>query len=180
MAKLPGPIELEISELAGIWREHGNPAAAWRCFVLAREHGFPVPEVIDAEIMRFAQAVTAPLADKKDTITQKSVAAAWGIAAGRKPAPELRNTRRDTEMYFEYWDLRRTVGRKTPTGEVIIVEGLSRTDAILALAAKHNMPPKTVEAFLTTLSRNTGRATRSKTPHFATPDNARDIIGYLC
>jgi hypothetical protein len=140
MAKFPSPIEVEISKLAGIWRETENPAAAWKCFALARENGLPVPEVIDAEIVRFAQAVTAPLANDRDTITAGTVTAAWGLAKGFKPAPELRNARRDVEVWLEYWELRR--------GGVSPDAGLARNDAISTLADKRNMSPKTIEGIL--------------------------------
>src|SRR6478735_5235196 len=116
MAKLPGPIEDEIGELSSIFAETGNPAAAWQAFVLARDHGFPVPANIEAEITRFAQAVTAPLAGDRGAITARTVAEAWGITKGRKPAPELRNYRRDLDFYFEYWRWRRTSHHKSPAG----------------------------------------------------------------
>jgi hypothetical protein len=149
MAKLPDPIELEISELAGIWRGTKNPAAAWRCFVLARENGLPVPEVVDAEIMRFAQAVTEPLSVKGGSITQKSVAAAWGVAGqGGKPASELRNARRDPEIWLEYWELRR--------GGVHPDTALSRNDAISELVNRLNLSPKTIEGILTAFNAKYG------------------------
>lgn len=140
MAKLPDPIELEISELAGIWRGTKNPAAAWRCFVLARENGLPVPEVIDAEIMRFAQAVTEPLESDRGTITAGTVAKAWGVAKGQKPAPQLRNARRDVAIWLEYWELRR--------GGVSPDAGLSRSDAISTLVKKHDKSPELIGGIL--------------------------------
>jgi hypothetical protein len=168
MAKLPGPIELEICELAGIWRETGNPAAAWRCFVLARENGFPVPAVIDAEIMRFAQAITAPLASDRSTITARTVAEAWEITKGRKPAPELRNYRRDLDLYFEYWRWRRTSHRKTPTGW-IDVPGLSHGDAICKLVSKLGKSPKTIEGVMTRFSKEYGDGDPNENPAFREP-----------
>jgi hypothetical protein len=144
MALLPGPIEDEIWELAGIFAESHNPAAAWLAFALAREHGFSVPANVDAEITRFAQAVIAPLADKEGSITARTITEAWGIDRGRKPGMELRGARRDLGIYFEYWDLRRTVSRRTPTGSEVI-EGLSRSGAIAKLVERHNKSPKTIE-----------------------------------
>ncbi|GEC16503.1 hypothetical protein [Nitrobacter winogradskyi] len=148
MAKLPGPIEDEIDELASIFGETGNPAAAWQAFALAREHGFAVPANVDAEIARFAQAVTAPLDGDRGPITSRSVAEAWGITQGRKPAPELRNYRRDLDLYFEYWRLRRTKHRKTSAGW-IDVPGLSRNEAIAKLVDLHHKSPKTIEEIMT-------------------------------
>jgi hypothetical protein len=141
MARLPDPIELEISELAGIFDDTGNPAAAWRAFTLARQHNLPVPASIDAEIVRFAEAVTAPLENGKDTITAASVANAWGIAHGRKPAPELRNARRNIDIWIEYWELRR--------GGVDPDTALGRDDAIARLVLRYNKTPKLIEGILT-------------------------------
>lgn len=156
MAKLPSPIELEISALAGIFGETGNPAAAWRCFALARDNSLPVPEDIDAEIVRFAQAVTAPLADKKGSITQKSVAAAWGITKGRKPAPELRVYRRDIDIYFDYWRLRCMSHRRSPTEYWIDTPGLPHGEAISKLVLRWNKSPKTIEEIMTRLFKEYG------------------------
>lgn len=156
MAKLPSPIEDEIGELTGIFAETGNPAAAWRCFVLARENGLPVPEAIDAEIVRFAQAVVAPLGEDRGSITQKSVAAAWGITKGRKPAPELRVYRRDADIYFDYWRLRSMSHRRTPTGCWIDTPGLPHGEAISKLVLRWNKSPKTIEEIMTRLLKEYG------------------------
>jgi hypothetical protein len=161
MAKFPGPIEVEISELAGIWREHRNPAAAWRCFALAREHGFSVPQDIDAEIVRFAQDVTAPLAGDRGSITQKSVAAAWGIDRGRKPAPELRGQRRDVEIWLEYWELRR--------GGVHPDKAMPRGEAIGTLVNRYKKSPKTIEEILAAFSEKYGPDDPFQNPIFREP-----------
>jgi hypothetical protein len=168
MAELPGPIEDEIWDLAGIFAETGNPAAAWQAFTLARAHGFSVPANVDAEIVRFAQAVTAPLAGDRGSITADTIAEAWGITKGRKPAPELRKFRRDLDLYFEYWRLRRTKHRKTSAGW-IDVPGLSRIDAIAKLVDQHNKSPKTIEEIMARFSKEYGDGDPLQNPAFREP-----------
>lgn len=145
MAKLPTPIEYELMGLAHIWERTGNPAAAWRAFHLACANGVAVPSPVMAEVERFAEAVTAPLVEKGGSITKDSVAAAWGISRGRKPAPELRSELRDLDIYFAYWDFRR--------GLTIRTEGhpLDHGDALKALSEKFAKDIKTIEGIMTAL-----------------------------
>jgi hypothetical protein len=169
MAKLPGPIELEVSDLASIWRDTGNPAAAWRCFALARENNLPVPAAVDAEIMRFAQAVTAPLADDRGSITAGTVAESWGITRGRKPAPELRNTLREFDLYFSYWNFRRMTHRKDGDGQWIDIPGKPHGEAVSALVNKFDKSPKTIEGILTDLFKRHGPDDPWENPAFRDP-----------
>ncbi|MBB1089796.1 hypothetical protein HUU61_00690 [Rhodopseudomonas palustris] len=145
MAKLPSPIELEISELAGVFADTKNPAAAWRAFVLARRHGLPVPACVDTEIVRFAEAVTAPLETDRDTITAGTVAAAWGIVKGQKPAPQLRNTRRNLDIWLAYWEKRR--------GGVHPETALPRDKAIAALVKERHLSWDSIEGILTEVTK---------------------------
>lgn len=149
MAKLPDAIDLEISELAGIWRDTTNPLAAWRCFVIARQNSRVVPAVIDAEIFRFAETVIAPAGG---SVTQKTVAEAWGIATGRKPVMELRNTQRDIAIYLDFWEMRR--------------DGKTRAEAIAALILAHNKTDKTIEGVLNRFSEMHGPGDPFDNPAF--------------
>jgi hypothetical protein len=158
MAKLPGPIELEISELAGIFADTENPAAAWRAFALARQNNLPVPPNVDAEIVRFADAVTAPLETDRDTITEKTLTAAWGLKVGFKPAPELRNARRDWDVWLYYWELRR--------GGVDPEPGVGRDAAIAETALKFGKSPKTIEGILTYFTTKYGDGDPFENPAF--------------
>lgn len=152
MTKLPGPVELEISELAGIFAETRNPAAAWRAFALARRHDLPVPLAVGAEVVRFAEAVVAPLESDRGSITAASIAEAWGLSRGKKPAPGLRNIRRDFDVWLEFWELRRG--------------GMARGDAIGRLVVKHNRSPQLIEGILTRFAKRYGDGDPFENPDF--------------
>lgn len=142
MAKLPSPVEYEIIELTHIWERTGNPAAVWRAFHLASAHGVVVPPAVMAEVKRFAEAVTAPLAEKGGSITKDTVAAAWGIKRGRKPAPELRSELRASDIYIAYWQFRR--GLYADDGHP-----LDHGKALEALSEKFALEFKTIEEVMT-------------------------------
>lgn len=60
MAPIPPPeyyARSEIELMAEIFKRDRDPAAAWRAFFLARKYGLELPEPINAEIDRFAEAV---------------------------------------------------------------------------------------------------------------------------
>jgi hypothetical protein len=81
---------------------------------------------------------------------------------------ELRNTRRDIELYFEYWDLRRTVSRRTPTGSEV-VDGLSRNEAIAKLVDLHHKSPKTIEGVVDHYAKKYGPGDPLENPAFREP-----------
>lgn len=155
MAKLPTPIEYEIMELTHIWKGTGNPAAAWRAFHLARSNRIEVPAPVAAEIDRFAEAVTAPLNTDRDTITKDSVAVAWGIKKGHKPAMELRGDLRDLEIYMAFWQFRR--GERTTRSDYRELGQMDRGEALAAVAADFGMSQKTAEEILTGQFETEGR-----------------------
>jgi hypothetical protein len=54
MSPLPDLVASEITDLTTFFISTGNVAAAWRAYSLARQHSRAVPDVIQAEIDRFA------------------------------------------------------------------------------------------------------------------------------
>ncbi|WP_038935953.1 hypothetical protein [Bradyrhizobium japonicum] len=145
MAQLPSPPELELSELAGIFHETRNPAAAWLAFHLAKKHDLPVPEIVANEIERFAAEVSKPLlaawnGDGRAKITTKDITTAWGCGRGAKLAQALRLSRRAASIVGEYW------GK--------ITSGVRPTDALGALMDDHNLSDKAIEEILTAARKN--------------------------
>jgi hypothetical protein len=57
MAPLPDLIASEIADLTSYFNRTRNAAAAWRAYSLARQPGRPVPDVIQAEVDRFAAGI---------------------------------------------------------------------------------------------------------------------------
>lgn len=141
-----------MSELASIFRETQNPAAAWLAFHLAKENNLPVPDIVAAEIDRFAAEVSKPLlaawnGDQLAKITTKGITEAWGSGRGMKPAQDLRRSRRDGSIVAHYWD---------KTNEA------SANDAKAAVMKDYNLSDKSIEQLLTT-----ARKTRDPdTPEF--------------
>jgi hypothetical protein len=111
-----------------------------------------VPDEIALEIKRFAEAVVAPMTQPKGSITQKSVASAWGITRGRKPVAELRNRQRAWAIYLEYWELRR--GSDSPNSSL---RGVSHGEAMKTLVEKHNKSPKLLEGIMTEIFATEGK-----------------------
>lgn len=140
MAPLPSENALELNELAGIFFETKNPAAAWLAFHLARQYDLPVPDIVSAEIDRFAAEISAPLirawnGDGRATITTKEITNAWGCGRGSRFAQTLRLSRRAAQIVVEYWQK--------------ITAGVRPTDAIGALADAHHLSDKAIEELLT-------------------------------
>lgn len=85
MGKLPSAQEIARSEIAvmvGIFEREGDASAAWRAFFLARRYGCEIPESINAEIDRFAEAVgdianRAHQGDARATIDNETVGKIW-------------------------------------------------------------------------------------------------------
>lgn len=60
MAPIPPPeyyARSEIEFMAEIFKQERDPAAAWRAFFLSRKYALELPDLINAEIDRFAEAV---------------------------------------------------------------------------------------------------------------------------
>lgn len=60
MAPIPPPeyyARGEIELMTEIFKKGHDPSAAWRAFFLSRKYGLELPELINAEIDRFAEAV---------------------------------------------------------------------------------------------------------------------------
>ncbi|TQF26892.1 hypothetical protein UNPF46_32190 [Bradyrhizobium sp. UNPF46] len=75
MSPLPDLVASEITDLTTFFISTGNVAAAWRAYSLARQHSRAVPDVIQAEIDRFA----AGLADVAAQAMRAGVDAAHPI-----------------------------------------------------------------------------------------------------
>lgn len=105
MAKLYSPeseAQFEVIHLTRFFEQDGNVAAAWRCWHLARKFGLDLPDVILAEVDRFAAAISGVIdnvlaGDASAGLDSKTVAAAWGTARRGKedPARALRAWDRD-------------------------------------------------------------------------------------
>lgn len=142
MAELFNPksaVEYHLKHLTEFFRESGNVAAAWRGWHIARKWGFDVPEIIAAEVDRFATAIAeitdrALAGDKRASLDSETVAMIW---AGNKRAKD--GTRR---------------GKKEPAGELyewnrnldVIVDvylkrksGMSASDAYRSTATEMGM-----------------------------------------
>lgn len=148
MTKLPSAQELELSELTGIFLETCNPAAAWLAYHLARKHNLPVPDIITAEIDRFAAEVAKPAlaawqGDRRAKIEAKAVAQAWGCTRGKEPAEGLLLSRRNSDIVCDYWERLR--------------DGSRPTDALAVLADEYNLSHKEVERILTASRKVFGR-----------------------
>src|SRR6476620_10070473 len=91
MAPIPPPeyyARGEIELMAEIFTRDHDPSAAWRAFFLARKHNLELPESINAEIDRFAEAEgsiadRAFSGDAKAAIDAETVGKIWKGNKGR-------------------------------------------------------------------------------------------------
>ncbi|WP_319796606.1 hypothetical protein [Nitrobacter sp.] len=91
MAPLPPPeyyARGEIELMAEIFKRTRDPAAAWRAFFLSRKYDLELPELINAEIDRFTEAVgsiaeRAHHGDATATIDPETVGKIWKGGKGR-------------------------------------------------------------------------------------------------
>lgn len=150
MARLKDPVReaaYRVGHLAACFRQTGNVAAAWACWHLARAHGLTVPDVIAAEIDRFAAAISgivdAPGAGKPGmTLDNRTVARLWsGERGGRgkkEPAGELAEWRRDSDIAADVW--RRRDGGETEASAVASVAKARDKGESLVRAAVRRFP----------------------------------------
>lgn len=136
MARLPSAQELELNEITSTFRETGAPAAAWLAYRYAQDHSLPVPKIVATEIARFVTEITAPLlavwnGDRKAKLLAGDITKAWGCARGKDQAEVLVLSRRDVQIYIDYWDKVR--------------DGATRTAALDALADSYHLSRSAVE-----------------------------------
>jgi hypothetical protein len=72
MAPLPDLVASEIADLTSYFDRTRNAAAAWRAYSLARQHSHAVPDVIQAEIDRFAAGLAV--------VAEQAMRAGVGVA----------------------------------------------------------------------------------------------------
>jgi len=115
MAPLPSPQDIarsEIVAMAEIFERDGDASAAWRAFFLARKYGCEIPDSINAEIDRFAEAVgaiaeRAHQGDAKATIDNETVGKIWKNHRSRDSGPAAYRARRAYDIAVRVEKLRR-------------------------------------------------------------------------
>lgn len=116
MAPLPPPQDIARSEIAvmvEIFEQDGDASAAWRAFFLARKYGCELPESINAEIDRFAEAVGAVAerayhGDARATIDNETVGKIWKNHQNRDSGGATFRARRAYDIAIAVERLRRT------------------------------------------------------------------------
>lgn len=114
MAALPSVLDMVRSEIAvmvDVFERDGDASAAWRAFFLGRKYGCEIPDSINREIDRFAEAVgaVADLAfqrDNKATISNEEVGLVWKNFKDRDAGPAVFRARRDYDIAVDIARLR--------------------------------------------------------------------------
>ena len=108
MATLPDLIGNEIAELTTYFERTRNPAAAWRAYSLARQYSRIIPDVIQAEIDRFAagistvagKAIQAQVGARPIRFRSEELGQIWRGTGGGNPVGALQDEWRD---YQSFW-----------------------------------------------------------------------------
>ncbi|MGB3042310.1 MAG: hypothetical protein WBB98_03900 [Xanthobacteraceae bacterium] len=122
-----------MNEMTSTFRETGAPGAAWLAYRYAQDHRLPVPEIVATEIARFVAEITSPLldawnGDRKAKLSAKDITAAWGCSRGKDQAEVLVLSRRDVQIYIDFWDKVREGETRTATLDALAdAFGLSRS-----------------------------------------------------
>lgn len=98
----------EILDLTDFFEKTGNRAAAWRAYSLARKHSRPVPDVIQAEVDRFAEcvslvaakAIQAEVGATPVRFRPEELGQAWRGDGGENPVRALQDEWRDYQIYW--------------------------------------------------------------------------------
>lgn len=114
MAELPSVLDMVRSEIAvmvEVFERDGDASAVWRAFFLSRKYGCEIPDSINKEIDRFAEAVgaVADLAfqgDNKATISNEEVGLVWKNFKDRDAGPAVFRARRDYNIAVDVARLR--------------------------------------------------------------------------
>jgi hypothetical protein len=115
MAPISLPQEMadtEIKIMAEIFERDGDRSAAWRAFFLSRKFELELPESINAEINRFAEAVgsiadRAHRGDATATIDNETVGKIWKNHENRDAGPAAFRARRSFDIAVRVEQLRR-------------------------------------------------------------------------
>lgn len=138
MAKLPSAQEnarSEINLMVEIFERHGDASAAWRAFFLARKYDCEIPESINSEIDRFAEAVgsvaeRAYEGDSRATIDNEEVGKIWKNHKSRDSGGAAFRAGRAYEIAIEVEKLKRTGFSSAKAVELICKRrGVSKTTA---------------------------------------------------
>lgn len=108
MAKLPTKAELDLTTLTGVFAVSKNPAAAWAAYSLARQHGLAVPDLIQAEVDRFAgrigavadEAMRAELGAPPIRFRSEELGQVWRGSGGDNPIGSLQDEWRDYKIFL--------------------------------------------------------------------------------
>ncbi|WP_420132130.1 hypothetical protein [Rhodopseudomonas sp.] len=139
MSKLPSAQEIargEIAVMVEIFERERDASAAWRAFSLARKYGCELPESINSEIDRFAEAVgsiaeRAHQGDRKATIDNETVGKIWKNHKNRDSGGATFRARRDYDIAIAVERLRRN--------------GYSATHAVTVICKQHGVSKTTVQ-----------------------------------
>lgn len=140
--------ESRVGHLATFFLQTGNVAAAWACWHMARTHGLPVPDVVAAEVDRFAAAIagvvdSAIAGDHDARLDGRTVARLWGgEGSGRgrnEPAGGVADWERDIAIMLDVLSLRD--GGATEASAVSSVADARRTSESLVRAAVRRYRP---------------------------------------
>ncbi|QND73140.1 hypothetical protein [Tardiphaga robiniae] len=127
MAPLPSPQESARSEIAlmvEVFEKEKDVSAAWRAFYLARKYGCDLPDSINREIDRFAEAVgsvaeRAYHGDATPALDPEEVGKIWKGHKGRNAGNGLFRAGRAYDIAIEVERLRRNGFRATHARAVI-------------------------------------------------------------
>ncbi|MBT1516174.1 hypothetical protein KIP88_37570 [Bradyrhizobium sp. SRL28] len=108
MAPLPDLVASEIADLTSYFDRTRNAAAAWRAYSLARQHSHAVPDVIQAEIDRFAacisdvaeKAIQAEVGAPPVRFRSEELGQAWRGDGGGNPIGSLQDEWRDYQIFW--------------------------------------------------------------------------------
>ena len=108
MTTLPDLIGSEIADMTEFFKRTGNPAAAWRAYNLARQHSRAVPNLIQAEVDRFAacvsavaeKAIQAEVGAPPVRFRSEELGQAWRGDCGGNPIGSLQDEWRDYQIFW--------------------------------------------------------------------------------
>jgi hypothetical protein len=112
MAKLPTMAELDLITLTRVFAASKNSAAAWAAYSLARRHGLPMPDAIQAEVDRFASCICAVAEQAMQTelgappirFRAEELGQAWRGSGGDNPMGSLQDEWRDFQIFLAIYD----------------------------------------------------------------------------